>query len=128
MTNEIVQDESNILEICADDGSKLHASDTLNNGLRIQIVNEDMDGWAVFDFDDRALAVKLAEKLLQWADAPRADVARRIEHIVEPYAKDAARYRWMAADPSSRASWEFCDTKEELDIRIDAAMQRDNSD
>jgi hypothetical protein len=36
----------------------------------------------------------------------------------------ALRYLWMSADPRSRASWEFCDTKEEMDQRVDEAMGR----
>ena len=44
-----------------------------------------------------------------------AEFARQLE-------RDATRYRWIAADPRSRASWEFCDTKEEMDRRIDKAM------
>lgn len=36
---------------------------------------------------------------------------------------DAERYEWMAADPGSRACWEFCKDKADMDARIDDAMR-----
>lgn len=66
--------------------------------------------------------------------AENAELRAKCDHIMTEHGKrleevvrlreDAERYRWMAANPSERASWEFCDNKAEMDERIDAARQK----
>jgi hypothetical protein len=55
-------------------------SNSLSNGLRFEITNEDMD-WACFHIQSRETALMLAAKLTEWcermADPPKATIAKR---------------------------------------------------
>lgn len=43
-------------------------SNSLGNGLRFEILNDNLDGWACFHIHDRQTALRLAEKLTQWCE------------------------------------------------------------
>jgi hypothetical protein len=53
----------------------LSVENGLSNGLRLQILNEDLDGWAAFHIHDPQTARLIAARLVEWssriADPPR---------------------------------------------------------
>lgn len=59
-----------VLPIVRDEvqGAELAASYTPNNGIRIEIFNDDMPDWAVFDLTP-VLAAAIGETLIKWATA-----------------------------------------------------------
>ncbi len=61
-------------EIEGEDGeSVLSASFTPNNGIRVQIANQDLGpDWAVFDFTDDQ-AEQIGQALVRWAQRNRAE-------------------------------------------------------
>ncbi len=43
-------------------------SNGVTNGLRIGILNDDLDGWVCFHIHSPETAKRLAEKLIEWSD------------------------------------------------------------
>lgn len=58
---------------------QIELSNGVSNGLRFEILNDDLDGRACFHIHDRETAIKLAAKLVEWceriADPPPAPTA-----------------------------------------------------
>ena len=56
---------------------EISLSNSLGNGLRFEILNDDLDGWACFHIHDPATALSLAGRLIEWskriADPPRVN-------------------------------------------------------
>lgn len=48
------------------DDEEIIISNSVGNGLRIEITNEDMD-WAVFQINSAAEAIEIASRLIEWS-------------------------------------------------------------
>lgn len=105
----------------------ISVSNSLNNGLRIQILNDELD-WAAFHFKSRRDAVLVAAKLLEWcnrmADPPAVKEPKEEWHPLPAPADRPVIYRtisepvfvarvidgkivWLrlGGDPNNTVSW-----------------------
>lgn len=46
----------------------LIVSNGLSNGLRLEILNDDLDGWACFHIQHKSTAQLIAQKLVEWCE------------------------------------------------------------
>jgi hypothetical protein len=63
------RDGAELIEYESQDGaSKIIVSNTLNNGLRIGVWNDDLVDWAEFDIEDKSTALEIAGRLTEWCE------------------------------------------------------------